>query len=48
MLGLGSTPILYCLQGYDNLKKNLANEHIKNMFPGIDKRLTLNAERKVI
>jgi len=26
----------------------LANEHIKNMFPEIDKGLTLNAERKVI
>jgi len=29
------------------LKKKLANEYIKNMFPEIDKALTLNAKRKV-
>jgi hypothetical protein len=28
-------------------EKILANEHIKNMVPEINKRLTLNAERKV-
>ena len=29
-------------------KRILANKHIKNMFPEIDKGLTLNAERKII